>query len=180
MDDMQKTAHILSASSDRAYVHMHLWNHHTQNCWPSPLFPKAVSKPLREDSRQQRRAWSGAGSREVGRRLCVAREPGMRALSWVSGSRAPTQARPAGGASRHRSVVSSTDQWPRLILTCFSLASVQGLKDNLLVPGTGSLTGSRQLPRPRATRVCLRDLVFCMEQERDMKHSRALYLALLK
>lgn len=56
----------------------------------------------------------------------------------------------------------------------------EGLKDNLLVPGTGSLTGSRQLPRPRATRVCLRDLVFCMEQERDMKHSRALYLALLK
>ncbi|XP_023602807.1 transcription initiation factor TFIID subunit 4B-like [Myotis lucifugus] len=56
----------------------------------------------------------------------------------------------------------------------------EGLKDNLLAPGTCSLAGSRQLPRPRATRVCLRDLVFCMEQERDMKHSRALYLALLK
>ncbi|XP_059563416.1 transcription initiation factor TFIID subunit 4B [Myotis daubentonii] len=56
----------------------------------------------------------------------------------------------------------------------------EGLKDNLLAPRTCSLAGSRQLPRPRATRVCLRDLVFCMEQERDMKHSRALYLALLK
>ncbi|XP_045430376.1 transcription initiation factor TFIID subunit 4B isoform X2 [Pipistrellus kuhlii] len=56
----------------------------------------------------------------------------------------------------------------------------EGLKDKPLAPGTCGLAGSRQLPRPRATRVCLRDLVFCMEQERDMKHSRALYLALLK
>ncbi|CAK6431691.1 unnamed protein product [Pipistrellus nathusii] len=56
----------------------------------------------------------------------------------------------------------------------------EGLKDNPLAPRTCGLAGSRQLPRPQATRVCLRDLVFCMEQERDMKHSRALYLALLK
>ncbi|KAF7246231.1 Transcription initiation factor TFIID subunit 4B [Varanus komodoensis] len=34
--------------------------------------------------------------------------------------------------------------------------------------------------RPRIIRICLRDLIFCMEQEREMKHSLALYQALLK
>ncbi|XP_066480525.1 transcription initiation factor TFIID subunit 4B [Tiliqua scincoides] len=34
--------------------------------------------------------------------------------------------------------------------------------------------------RPRITRICLRDLIFCMEQERNMKYSLALYQALLK
>ncbi|XP_069076154.1 transcription initiation factor TFIID subunit 4B isoform X2 [Pleurodeles waltl] len=38
----------------------------------------------------------------------------------------------------------------------------------------------KQLLRPRTTRVCLRDLIFCMEQEREMKHSLALYRAHLK
>ncbi|XP_043300214.1 transcription initiation factor TFIID subunit 4B isoform X2 [Cervus canadensis] len=56
----------------------------------------------------------------------------------------------------------------------------EGLKDNLFASGTSSLTASKQLVRPRITRICLRDLIFCMEQERDMKYSRALYLALLK
>ncbi|KAM8783751.1 transcription initiation factor TFIID subunit 4B isoform 2-T2 [Rhynchonycteris naso] len=55
-----------------------------------------------------------------------------------------------------------------------------GLKDNLLVSGTSCVTATRQLLHPRITRVCLRDLVFCMEQERELKYSRALYLALLK
>ncbi|KAI5172219.1 Transcription Initiation Factor Tfiid Subunit 4B [Manis pentadactyla] len=56
----------------------------------------------------------------------------------------------------------------------------EGLKDNLLASGTSSLTATKQSLRPRITRICLRDLVFCMEQEREMKYSRALYLALLK
>ncbi|XP_004421038.1 PREDICTED: transcription initiation factor TFIID subunit 4B [Ceratotherium simum simum] len=56
----------------------------------------------------------------------------------------------------------------------------EGLRDNLLVSGTSSLTATKQLLRPRITRICLRDLIFCMEQEREMKYSRALYLALLK
>ncbi|XP_049755870.1 transcription initiation factor TFIID subunit 4B [Elephas maximus indicus] len=56
----------------------------------------------------------------------------------------------------------------------------EGIKDNLLASGTPSLTATKQLLRPRITRVCLRDLIFCMEQEREMKYSRALYLALLK
>ncbi|XP_023569099.1 transcription initiation factor TFIID subunit 4B, partial [Octodon degus] len=55
----------------------------------------------------------------------------------------------------------------------------EGSRDNLAC-GTSSLTATKQLLRPRITRVCLRDLIFCMEQERDMKYSRALYLALLK
>uniref|UniRef100_A0A2K6FM48 TATA-box binding protein associated factor 4b n=1 Tax=Propithecus coquereli TaxID=379532 RepID=A0A2K6FM48_PROCO len=58
-------------------------------------------------------------------------------------------------------------------------ACLCGLKDNL-ASGTSSLTTTKQLLRPRITRVCLRDLIFCMEQEREMKYSRALYLALLK
>ncbi|XP_037583833.1 transcription initiation factor TFIID subunit 4B isoform X3 [Cebus imitator] len=60
------------------------------------------------------------------------------------------------------------------------LHSEKGLKDNLLASGTSSLTATKQLLRPRITRICLRDLIFCMEQEREMKYSRALYLALLK
>lgn len=56
----------------------------------------------------------------------------------------------------------------------------EGLKDNLVASGTSSLTATKQLLCPRITRICLRDLIFCMEQERDMKYSRALYLALLK
>uniref|UniRef100_M3Y506 TATA-box binding protein associated factor 4b n=2 Tax=Mustela putorius furo TaxID=9669 RepID=M3Y506_MUSPF len=56
----------------------------------------------------------------------------------------------------------------------------EGLKDNLLASGTSSLTATKQLLRPRITRICLRDLIFCMEQEREMRYSRALYLALLK
>ncbi|XP_012302713.2 transcription initiation factor TFIID subunit 4B isoform X1 [Aotus nancymaae] len=56
----------------------------------------------------------------------------------------------------------------------------EGLKDNLLASGISSLTATKQLLRPRITRICLRDLIFCMEQEREMKYSRALYLALLK
>ncbi|KAF6089538.1 TATA-box binding protein associated factor 4b [Phyllostomus discolor] len=56
----------------------------------------------------------------------------------------------------------------------------EGLKDNSLASGTSSLIATKQLLRPRITRVCLRDLIFCMEQEREMKYSRALYLALLK
>ncbi|KAM5221991.1 transcription initiation factor TFIID subunit 4B [Ctenodactylus gundi] len=56
----------------------------------------------------------------------------------------------------------------------------EGSKDNLLASGTASLTATKQLLRPRITRICLRDLIFCMEQEREMKYSRALYLALLK
>ncbi|XP_057556324.1 transcription initiation factor TFIID subunit 4B isoform X2 [Hippopotamus amphibius kiboko] len=56
----------------------------------------------------------------------------------------------------------------------------EGLKDNLFASGTSNLTATKQLLRPRITRICLRDLIFCMEQEREMRYSRALYLALLK
>ncbi|EFB13869.1 hypothetical protein PANDA_000454, partial [Ailuropoda melanoleuca] len=59
-------------------------------------------------------------------------------------------------------------------------SGTEGLKDNLLPSGTSSLTATKQLLRPRITRICLRDLIFCMEQEREMRYSRALYLALLK
>ncbi|KAM6149194.1 transcription initiation factor TFIID subunit 4B isoform 2-T2 [Erethizon dorsatum] len=52
--------------------------------------------------------------------------------------------------------------------------------NNNLACGTSSLTATKQLLHPRITRICLRDLIFCMEQEREMKYSRALYLALLK
>ncbi|XP_054841210.1 transcription initiation factor TFIID subunit 4B [Eublepharis macularius] len=39
---------------------------------------------------------------------------------------------------------------------------------------------ARPYLRPRITRICLRDLIFCMEQEKNLKHSLALYQALLK
>nr|XP_021495596.1 transcription initiation factor TFIID subunit 4B [Meriones unguiculatus] len=56
----------------------------------------------------------------------------------------------------------------------------EGFKDNPSASGTSSLTATKPLLRPRITRICLRDLIFCMEHEREMKYSRTLYLALLK
>ncbi|XP_074133066.1 transcription initiation factor TFIID subunit 4B isoform X2 [Sminthopsis crassicaudata] len=59
-------------------------------------------------------------------------------------------------------------------------SGVEGVNGNTFAPGSSSLTVTRQLFRPRITRVCLRDLIFYMEQEKGMKYSRALYHALLK
>ncbi|XP_051019136.1 transcription initiation factor TFIID subunit 4B [Acomys russatus] len=56
----------------------------------------------------------------------------------------------------------------------------ESFKDTPSVSGTSSLTAPKPLLRPRITRICLRDLIFCMEQEKEMKYSRTLYLALLK
>uniref|UniRef100_A0A803V7I3 TATA-box binding protein associated factor 4b n=1 Tax=Ficedula albicollis TaxID=59894 RepID=A0A803V7I3_FICAL len=59
------------------------------------------------------------------------------------------------------------------------LDSSNGLNGNGIAGSSGfSLT--KQMHCPRVTRVCLRDLIFCMEQEREMKHSLHLYRALLK
>ncbi|XP_059715620.1 transcription initiation factor TFIID subunit 4B [Haemorhous mexicanus] len=58
-------------------------------------------------------------------------------------------------------------------------SGLEGLKSNRIAGSSGfSLT--KQMLCPRVTRVCLRDLIFCMEQEREMKHSLRLYRALLK
>ncbi|XP_054140953.1 transcription initiation factor TFIID subunit 4B [Melozone crissalis] len=58
-------------------------------------------------------------------------------------------------------------------------SGLEGLKSNGIAGSSGfSLT--KQMLCPRVTRVCLRDLIFCMEQEREMKHSLRLYRALLK
>ncbi|XP_006895108.1 PREDICTED: transcription initiation factor TFIID subunit 4B [Elephantulus edwardii] len=56
----------------------------------------------------------------------------------------------------------------------------EAIKDNLLASGTSSLTATKQFLRPRTTRVCIKDLIFCLEQERQMRNSRILYLAHLK
>nr|XP_030121973.3 transcription initiation factor TFIID subunit 4B isoform X1 [Taeniopygia guttata] len=58
-------------------------------------------------------------------------------------------------------------------------SGLEGLNSNGIAGSSGfSLT--KQMLCPRVTRVCLRDLIFCMEQEREMKHSLRLYHALLK
>ncbi|KAM4906879.1 transcription initiation factor TFIID subunit 4B [Sylvia borin] len=58
-------------------------------------------------------------------------------------------------------------------------SGLEGLNSNGIAGSSGfSLT--KQMLCPRVTRVCLRDLIFCMEQEREMKHSLHLYRALLK
>ncbi|KAF4788817.1 Transcription initiation factor TFIID subunit 4B [Turdus rufiventris] len=58
-------------------------------------------------------------------------------------------------------------------------SGLEGLNGNGIAGSSGfSLT--KQMLCPRVTRVCLRDLIFCMEQEREMKHSLHLYRALLK
>ncbi|XP_062357270.1 transcription initiation factor TFIID subunit 4B [Cinclus cinclus] len=58
-------------------------------------------------------------------------------------------------------------------------SGLEGLNGNGIAGSSGfSLT--KPMLCPRVTRVCLRDLIFCMEQEREMKHSLHLYRALLK
>ncbi|XP_074432978.1 transcription initiation factor TFIID subunit 4B isoform X1 [Larus michahellis] len=57
---------------------------------------------------------------------------------------------------------------------------LEGSNRNGVAPGSSGFGLTKQLLCPRITRVCLRDLIFCMEQEREMKHSLTLYRALLK
>uniref|UniRef100_A0A8C3JD74 TATA-box binding protein associated factor 4b n=1 Tax=Calidris pygmaea TaxID=425635 RepID=A0A8C3JD74_9CHAR len=59
-------------------------------------------------------------------------------------------------------------------------SGLEGLNRNGIAPGSSGFSLTKQLLCPRITRVCLRDLIFCMEQEREMKHSLTLYRALLK
>ncbi|XP_010005205.1 PREDICTED: transcription initiation factor TFIID subunit 4B [Chaetura pelagica] len=59
-------------------------------------------------------------------------------------------------------------------------SGLEDLKGSGIAPGSSGFSLTKQLLCPRITRVCLRDLIFCMEQERDMKHSLTLYRALLK
>ncbi|NXT29605.1 TAF4B factor, partial [Syrrhaptes paradoxus] len=59
-------------------------------------------------------------------------------------------------------------------------SGLEGLNGNTVAPGSSGFSLTKQLLHPRITRVCLRDLIFCMEQEREMKHSLTLYRALLK
>ncbi|XP_010082559.1 PREDICTED: transcription initiation factor TFIID subunit 4B, partial [Pterocles gutturalis] len=59
-------------------------------------------------------------------------------------------------------------------------SGLEGLNGNRIAPGLSGFSLTKQLLHPRITRVCLRDLIFCMEQEREMKHSLTLYRALLK
>ncbi|XP_029995107.1 transcription initiation factor TFIID subunit 4-like isoform X2 [Sphaeramia orbicularis] len=47
-------------------------------------------------------------------------------------------------------------------------------------PGGSSASGSRQFMRQRVTRVNLRDLLFCLENERGTSHSHLLYKGFLK
>uniref|UniRef100_A0A8D0H1A2 TATA-box binding protein associated factor 4b n=1 Tax=Sphenodon punctatus TaxID=8508 RepID=A0A8D0H1A2_SPHPU len=59
-------------------------------------------------------------------------------------------------------------------------SGLEGLNGNAFASGSSGLGLTKQFLHPRVTRVCLRDLIFCMEQEREMKYSLALYRALLK
>lgn len=58
------------------------------------------------------------------------------------------------------------------------------LESNSIQNGQEDMNGVFGLPRPslmqRRTRVCLRDLIFCMEQDRATRYSLSIYRALLK
>ncbi|KAM6982238.1 transcription initiation factor TFIID subunit 4-like [Tautogolabrus adspersus] len=59
-------------------------------------------------------------------------------------------------------------------------ASAEGSGSSPSQPGASSGSGSRQFTRQRITRVNLRDLLFCMENERGTSHSHLLYKCFLK
>ncbi|XP_060912952.1 transcription initiation factor TFIID subunit 4-like [Labrus mixtus] len=59
-------------------------------------------------------------------------------------------------------------------------ASAEGSGSGPSQPGASSRSGSRQFTRQRITRVNLRDLLFCMENERGTSHSHLLYKCFLK
>ncbi|KAK2500361.1 hypothetical protein MC885_002061 [Smutsia gigantea] len=56
----------------------------------------------------------------------------------------------------------------------------QGLGPGSAVPGSSGVGTPRQFTRQRITRVNLRDLIFCLENERETSHSLLLYKAFLK
>lgn len=64
-----------------------------------------------------------------------------------------------------------------LHLNCLTL---QGSGLGASQPGGSSGAGSRQFMRQRITRVNLRDLLFCLENERGTGHSQLLYKGFLK
>ncbi|XP_059189870.1 transcription initiation factor TFIID subunit 4-like [Centropristis striata] len=59
-------------------------------------------------------------------------------------------------------------------------ASAEGSGSGPSQPGGSSGAGSRQFMRQRITRVNLRDLLFCLENERGTSHSHLLYKGFLK
>ncbi|XP_068996730.1 transcription initiation factor TFIID subunit 4-like [Embiotoca jacksoni] len=59
-------------------------------------------------------------------------------------------------------------------------SSAEGSGSGPSQPGGSSGTGSRQFMRQRITRVNLRDLLFCLENERGTNHSHLLYKGFLK
>ncbi|XP_054464949.1 transcription initiation factor TFIID subunit 4-like [Anoplopoma fimbria] len=59
-------------------------------------------------------------------------------------------------------------------------ASAEGSGSGPSQPGSSSGSGSRQFMRQRITRVNLRDLLFCLENERGASHSHLLYKGFLK
>uniref|UniRef100_A0A8C7M5M3 TATA-box binding protein associated factor 4 n=1 Tax=Oncorhynchus kisutch TaxID=8019 RepID=A0A8C7M5M3_ONCKI len=59
-------------------------------------------------------------------------------------------------------------------------AGAEGSGSSPAASGSGSSGASRQFIRQRITRVNLRDLLFCLENERDTSHSHLLYKGFLK
>ncbi|XP_075070510.1 transcription initiation factor TFIID subunit 4B [Mixophyes fleayi] len=58
--------------------------------------------------------------------------------------------------------------------------SLQNVLEEFHAPGSSVFSIPKSIFVPRITRVSLRDLIFCMEQERTTSHSLSLYRALLK
>ncbi|OWK59102.1 transcription initiation factor TFIID subunit 4 [Lonchura striata] len=59
-------------------------------------------------------------------------------------------------------------------------SGTEGCGSSAAVPGSSGVGTTRQFTRQRITRVNLRDLIFCLENERETSHSLLLYKAFLK
>ncbi|XP_061487085.1 transcription initiation factor TFIID subunit 4 isoform X3 [Rhineura floridana] len=59
-------------------------------------------------------------------------------------------------------------------------SGTEGSSTSVAVPGSSGVGTTRQFTRQRITRVNLRDLIFCLENERETSHSLLLYKAFLK
>uniref|UniRef100_A0A8C4W5H3 TATA-box binding protein associated factor 4b n=1 Tax=Gopherus evgoodei TaxID=1825980 RepID=A0A8C4W5H3_9SAUR len=134
---------------------------------------------LSSDTRAQLKFLEKLDHMEKQRKDEEEREMLLRAAKSRSNKEDPEQLRLKQKRKREANLTALAAIGPRKKRPLDSPNPGSGLEVLAVASGSPGFSLTKQF-RPRITRVCLRDLIFCMEQEREMKHSLALYRALLK